>query len=89
MGGQPWPELELHGPTMGSSQERGGEGGEGALLGAPWGAARALGAGCGPAAACVRALCYSWSLLIARRRRGGWRKESVTPTFYKNKILCK
>jgi hypothetical protein len=40
-GRRPWPELELHGPAMGSSQERGGEGGEGrgegARLGAAWG----------------------------------------------------
>jgi hypothetical protein len=33
MGGQPWPELELHGPAMGSLQERGGEGGEGGAAG--------------------------------------------------------
>jgi hypothetical protein len=28
MGGQPWPELELHGPAMGSSEERGKRGKE-------------------------------------------------------------
>jgi hypothetical protein len=68
IGGQPWPELELHGPAMGSSHERGGEGGEGGRCWeAPWGAARALGAGCGPAPACVRALCCSWTMLIVRR----------------------
>jgi hypothetical protein len=44
VGGQPWLELELHRPAMGSSQERGGEGGEEAW-GATGGGARLGGHG--------------------------------------------
>jgi hypothetical protein len=42
MGGQPWSELEFHGPAMGSSPERGKRGKEegegGGQLGCSWGA---------------------------------------------------
>jgi hypothetical protein len=53
MGGQSWLELELYGPAMGSSQERGKrgkeEGRQGARLGVAWGAARGGGGAVGAA----------------------------------------
>jgi hypothetical protein len=59
--GAPWAG---HGELAGEGRGR-GRGGR--CWEAPWGAARALGAGCGPAAACVHALCCSWTMLIVRR----------------------
>jgi hypothetical protein len=75
MGGQPWPELELHGQPWGSSPERKGkgEGEEGEGGGAPW--------GLGPAAplsvegAPAFCKCCSHLLYVRRRREGGKREE--------------
>jgi hypothetical protein len=69
MGGQPWPELELHGPAIGSSQERGGEGGEetGARLGGTAGGAREGGLGL------LTVSCLEY--VRNRKKEGGRRKR--------------
>jgi hypothetical protein len=76
--GQTW----AHGRHPSGSRPRGERGGrrrekEGALLGGAMGTARLLGARCGPAAACVRAL-YSFLLLLlawGRKEQAGRRRE--------------
>jgi hypothetical protein len=58
-----------HGELVGEGRGR-GRGGR--CWEAPWGAARVLWAGCGPAAACVRSLLF---MVSADREKKGNRKE--------------
>jgi hypothetical protein len=78
MGGQPWPELELHGQPWGSSPERKGKGegeeGEGGGAGgAPWGLGLAAPLSVEGAPAFCK--CCSHLLYVRRRREGGKREE--------------
>jgi hypothetical protein len=73
-GGQPWPELELHGLAMGSSQERRGGG---ARLGGFTGRGRAAGGAPGlqPPACLLSVRCVLNVLSVVREKEEGRKRE--------------